>query len=79
LQSAKQAFLLRKRARWEQLESGLQKLSPKAILGRGYALVFDSENRLIRESTQLSPGNKVRAQLARGEFTAVVEKTVDSA
>jgi len=79
LQSAEQAFLLRQRARWERLESGLQKLSPKAILARGYALVFDSENRLVRDSSQIVPGEQVRAQLARGEFIAIVEKTVDGA
>jgi len=74
MQGAATNLLLRRRARWERLESQLQALSPKAILERGYALVFDSEGRLVREASQLSPGQQVRTQLARGEFVSKVEQ-----
>ncbi len=74
LHSAARALVSRRRARWERLHSNLQTLSPKAILARGYALVFKSDGHLVREVSQLKPGERVRAQLARGEFTARVER-----
>jgi len=77
LQSAEQAILLRRRARWERLQSSLLTLSPKAILGRGYALVFDASGRLVREVAQLKVGDQVRTQLGEGEFSARVEKTTN--
>jgi exodeoxyribonuclease VII large subunit len=74
---ASETVLLRRRSRWERLQSNLQALSPKAILDRGYALVFDANGRLVKQAAQLKPGEQVRAQLGRGQFTAEV-KAVDS-
>jgi exodeoxyribonuclease VII large subunit len=73
-----EAVLLRRRSRWERLHSNLQALSPKAILGRGYALVFDANGQLVREASQLQTGDQVRAQLGRGAFTAKVDQVNDS-
>jgi exodeoxyribonuclease VII large subunit len=75
LARAEQEILLRRNARWERLHTSLQNLSPKAILARGYALVFDEAGRIIKDASQLQPGDQVRGQLARGEFRAKVEKT----
>ena len=65
--------MLRKRSRWERLDSSLVALSPKAILARGYALVFDAAGNLVKEAVQLQAGDTVRTQLAQGEFTATVD------
>src|ERR1017187_3549789 len=48
---ASETILLRRRAHWERLHGSLEALSPRAILARGYALVFDDEgqDRLGRE------------------------------
>src|ERR1039458_1757657 len=46
---ASETILLRRRGHWQQLHSSLEALSPKAILARGYALVFDDEGRLRSE------------------------------
>ena len=54
--------------------AALEALSPKAILARGYALVFDAEGRLVKQASQLKAGDHVRTQLGRGEFTAQVEQ-----
>ena len=80
LKAAQSADLLHARGRWERLDSTLQALSPKAILARGYALVFDANGRLVIEVSNLRPGEHVRTQLASGEFVARVEKVkeVDS-
>jgi exodeoxyribonuclease VII large subunit len=74
---ASETILLRRRAHWERLHSSLEALSPKAILARGYALVFDDEGRLVKQAAQLKPGSRVRAQLGRGEFTAKVDQVKD--
>jgi exodeoxyribonuclease VII large subunit len=71
---ASETILLRRRAHWQQLESSLEALSPKAILARGYALVFDDKGRLVKEAAQLKTGNRVRVQLGHGEFTAKVDQ-----
>jgi exodeoxyribonuclease VII large subunit len=74
---ASETILLRRRAHWERLHGSLEALSPKAILARGYALVFDDEGRLVKQAAQLKPGSRVRAQLGRGEFTAEVDQVKD--
>jgi exodeoxyribonuclease VII large subunit len=69
--------LLRRQSRLRQLHSSLEALSPKGILARGYALIFDAEGHLVKQATQLRSGSRVRAQLARGEFTARVDQVKD--
>lgn len=73
LARAGETLLLRRRSRWEQIHGKLQALSPKAILDRGYALVFDSAGHLIKQVDQLQPGQPIRTQLAGGDFTATVD------
>ncbi len=70
---ATETILLRRRSRWELLQSSLSGLSPKAILARGYALVFDAAGNLVKEASQLKRGDAVRTQLGRGEFNATVD------
>ena len=77
LARAGETVLLRRRSRWERMHGSLQALSPKAILARGYALVFDAEGRLVKQASQVKPGDRVRAQLGRGEFTADVDRVKD--
>jgi exodeoxyribonuclease VII large subunit len=74
LEGAEKNLLLRRRSRWERVHSSLEALSPKAILARGYALVFDDKGQLVKSSSQLENGDQVRTQLAEGEFLAKVEK-----
>jgi exodeoxyribonuclease VII large subunit len=76
--AAPQAILLRKYARCERAQSSLQTLSPKAILARGYALVFDGDGHLVKQASHLKPGDQVRTHLGRGEFTAQVERVEDT-
>ena len=69
------AALLRRRALVEQLATHLQALSPLQVLERGYALVFDSKGQLVKDATQLHPGDELRARVARGTIRATVEET----
>jgi exodeoxyribonuclease VII large subunit len=67
-------LLLRRRSRLDQLQHQLKALSPVAILERGYALVFDSSGKVVRDSSQVDVGDEVSARLARGALTAKVER-----
>jgi exodeoxyribonuclease VII large subunit len=66
--------LLQQRVRSERLQTALESLSPLAILERGYALVFDSEGKLLKDVRGLNIGDGISARLAHGEFQAAVTK-----
>jgi len=66
--------LLQHRVRSEHLQTALGSLSPLAILERGYALVFDSQGRLLKDVSGLKLGDEISARLAHGEFQAAVTK-----
>lgn len=68
-------LLMQRRGRLEQLAGELGALSPVAILERGYALVFDSSGKLVKDSEQVDAGEEIRARVARGEIKAVVKKS----
>ena len=70
--------LLQHRVRSERLDTALQSLSPLAILDRGYALVFDSEGKLLKDSARVNLGDEVTARLARGQIRAQVTKKNDA-
>jgi exodeoxyribonuclease VII large subunit len=71
-------LLQNRHSQWEKLHARLLGLSPKAILARGYALVFTSEGQLVKKATQLKAGDVVRTQLADGQFTAQVDQVRSS-
>jgi exodeoxyribonuclease VII large subunit len=49
-------------------------LSPLAILERGYALVFDSQGKLLKDVHGVNLGEKISARLAHGELHATVTR-----
>jgi exodeoxyribonuclease VII large subunit len=66
--------LLQHRVRAERLEALLQSLSPLAILDRGYALVFDSQGKILKDARAVNIGEQVSARLAHGQLQAEVTK-----
>jgi exodeoxyribonuclease VII large subunit len=66
--------ILQHRVRSERLQTVLESLSPLAILERGYALVFDSEGKLLKDSAAIKIGDEVSARLAHGQIQAAVTK-----
>jgi len=66
--------LLQHRVRSERLQTALASLSPLAILDRGYALVFDSEGKLLKDAHALNVGDEISARLAHGQIQAAVTK-----
>jgi len=72
--AATRRLLLQRRSRLEQLSGQIEALSPLGILERGYALVFDSSGRLLKDAELVTPGDEISARLFRGTVTAVVKK-----
>jgi exodeoxyribonuclease VII large subunit len=73
LAAAMRNQLLQNKVRIERMGRALEVLSPLAILERGYALVFDASGQLVKDATQVKPGDEIRARVARGEILATVK------
>jgi exodeoxyribonuclease VII large subunit len=73
LAAAAHQYLMHRRSRLEQASGKLATLSPVAILERGYSLIFDPQGALVKDASQLAPGDSIHARLARGEVDARVE------
>jgi exodeoxyribonuclease VII large subunit len=56
-----------------RLVTSLDGLSPLAVLGRGYALVWDEAGqRLVRDAAEVEEGQGLRVRLHRGALRASV-------
>ena len=74
LLAAFRPLLEERRARLGRLAASLDGLSPLAVLGRGYALVFDAAgSRLVRDAAETAPGERIRIRLHRGALGATVD------
>jgi exodeoxyribonuclease VII large subunit len=51
----------------------LHTLSPLQTLGRGYAIIKDRQQRIVRSSKQLKKGDKISAQLGQGRIQCAIE------
>ncbi len=67
------ALIARKQSLFEQKGSVLEHLSPRAVLGRGYALVQDAKGQVIASSKQVRPGDKLNIGFHDGEIKATAE------
>jgi exodeoxyribonuclease VII large subunit len=66
----------RAEARLHSSAARLDSLSPLAVLGRGYAVVWDeSRTRVIRKTSEVKAGDSVRVTLSEGELKCEVVKT----
>jgi exodeoxyribonuclease VII large subunit len=64
----------RRRAALARLATSLGGLSPLAVLGRGYALVWDEAGRrLVRDAAEVGEGQGLRIRLHRGALRATVD------
>jgi exodeoxyribonuclease VII large subunit len=62
-------------ARVRTCAARLDSLSPLAVLGRGYAVVWDeSRTRVIRRAAETQPGDALRVTVSEGELTCEVVK-----
>nr|WP_010133002.1 exodeoxyribonuclease VII large subunit [Microbulbifer agarilyticus] len=51
----------------------LHSVSPLAVLERGYAIVQDEQQRVIRRASDTRSGQRIQAKLAEGNISAIVE------
>jgi exodeoxyribonuclease VII large subunit len=66
----------RAEARLHNCAARLDSLSPLAVLGRGYAVVWDeSRTRVIRKASEVAVGDGIRVTLSEGELRCDVVKT----
>jgi exodeoxyribonuclease VII large subunit len=72
--AAARNLLQHRRSRIDQLSGQLEALSPLAILERGYALVFDSTGKLLKDAAQVRVGDELSARLARGSVVTTVKR-----
>jgi exodeoxyribonuclease VII large subunit len=84
LRRSANSLSLRRATRLNQLTARLEALSPLAVLNRGYALVYlqgeagvpgEAGETLLRSSTEVHPGQQIRARLASGSLQAQVTAT----
>lgn len=73
LHHAMQHYLEKQRQRLQRNAQALHTLSPLQTLGRGYAIVKDPQQRIIRNSNQVKPGDRVSAQLSQGKLDCIVD------
>jgi exodeoxyribonuclease VII large subunit len=74
LESASRARLEEERSRLAVAAASLDALSPLAVLGRGYALALDGRGRVLRTSSAVRAGERVRVRLAEGALRCRVEE-----
>jgi exodeoxyribonuclease VII large subunit len=75
LAAATHKRLLELRGALDRQTASLEALSPVAILNRGYALVFDANEQLVKDASRLNAGEEVSARLSRGRIRARVTAT----
>jgi exodeoxyribonuclease VII large subunit len=67
-------FLVAKRKRLERVAVQLEERSPLRVLERGYAIVYDAAGKVLRSIEQVTPGDDIAVQLARGRIGATVKE-----
>ena len=76
LEEAMQRKLETGRAHFARLASLLDSLSPLRTVERGYAIITDSNSKIITCATDVSPGDSVQAKLARGQLALTVNSVI---
>jgi len=67
-------MLVVKRQRLERLMVQLDERSPLRVLERGYAIVYDAAGNVVRAAAQVTTGDEIRVQVARGRIRAEVKE-----
>ena len=71
-------YVAARRAAFARLAGKLDSLSPLAVLGRGYALVFDGSGHLVRDAAEVSVGDALRIRVQSGALAARITRKEDA-
>ncbi|HET8849697.1 MAG TPA: exodeoxyribonuclease VII large subunit [Marinobacter sp.] len=72
LDQAMRAQLRTHTERLQRHAEALQLVSPLATLGRGYAIVRDDQERIVRDASHLKSGQAISARLGKGRVEATI-------
>lgn len=61
------------RQRYLALAAGLDAMSPLKVLGRGYSMIIDENNNLVRSVMDLQPGMETTLRLSDGNAQAIIK------
>lgn len=75
LERAMQQLIANRSQRLDHAALRLDAMSPLRVLDRGYALVYDSDGKLIRNAKQVGSGKGITARVSKGRIRARVEYT----
>ena len=78
LTTAMDQFLERRRSGLARLDAHLNALNPQQVLQRGYSIVSLVDGPIVRDGTQLSPGDGVTMTFARGSARATINNSNSS-
>ena len=71
--------LSHKQLQFAGLSRELQAISPLNTLGRGYSITTDAvTGKILTNSSETKPGNRIHTRLLEGHLVSVVEKTQDN-
>ncbi len=72
LGNAQSRILALRQAQLDRNVDRLRALNPKAVLDRGYAILFDADGRAVRDAATVPPAATLQGVLARGELDVQV-------
>ena len=75
MEAAMQAKLQDSKSRLAHLAQMLDSLSPLSTLARGYAIVTDSDGKVVTDAATVSAGTQLDARLAKGRIAVTVNQT----
>ncbi|MEH6585467.1 MAG: exodeoxyribonuclease VII large subunit [Halioglobus sp.] len=75
MEAAMQATLQDSKSRLAHLAQMLDSLSPLSTLARGYAIVTDSDGKVVSDAATVEPGDQLEARLAKGRIAVTVNRT----
>jgi exodeoxyribonuclease VII large subunit len=64
--------MTQRRRHFEMLSTKLIQLDPRLVLSRGYAIVMNDQNKIVREMADAPVGSDVKVMLAKDALTARV-------
>lgn len=73
--AAQESIIGAKKRQYVKLSASLDALSPLKVLGRGYAIVSDSSDNMVKSANSLRAGDKLRLRFSDGSAECTVDTT----